>query len=109
MAVLVGLAWAEDAWTLAALVVLAGMAFGATFVPGMALLTRAADAAGLGSVLAIALANFAWALGNAVGAPASGWLGDRLGEAATYLLLAAVCGLALAVVHAGTRRASATR
>jgi MFS family permease len=57
----------------------------------MAFLTRAADAAGLGSVLAIALANLAWALGHAVGSPLCGWLADRIGDTATSLLFAALC------------------
>ena len=67
IAVLLGLAAAGQPWLVAGLVVAAAITFGATLVPGMALLTRAADAAGLDSVLAIALANLAWALGHAVG------------------------------------------
>ena len=68
--VLAGLAVTAAPWLVAGLVMAAAVTFGATFVPGMALLTRAADAAGLDGVLAIALANFAWALGHAVGVTA---------------------------------------
>ena len=89
--VLLGLAVAGQPWIVAGLVVAAAITFGATLVPGMALLTRAADAAGLDSVLAIALANLAWALGHAVGAPLCGWLADRVGDTATYLGFAALC------------------
>jgi predicted MFS family arabinose efflux permease len=89
--VLLGLALAGEAWVVAGLTVAAAITFGATLVPGMALVTRTADAAGLDSVLAIALANLAWALGHAVGAPVCGWLADRAGDTATYLGSAALC------------------
>ena len=47
IAVLVALAAAGPSWLVAALVVAAAITFGATLVPGMALLTRAAETAGL--------------------------------------------------------------
>jgi predicted MFS family arabinose efflux permease len=89
--VLGALAATDRPWLVATLVVAAALTFGATLVPGMALLTRTADAAGLDSVLAIALANLAWALGHAVGAPLCGWLADRAGDTVTYLVFAAIC------------------
>jgi MFS family permease len=89
-------------------VVAAAITFGATLVPGMALLTRAADAAGLGGVLGIALANLAWALGHAVGSPLCGWLADRIGDTTTYLLFGALCIGVLAALQ-GRRSALATR
>jgi predicted MFS family arabinose efflux permease len=106
--VLAGLAVAGNAWVVAGLVVAAAVTFGATLVPGMALLTRAADAAGLGSVLAIALANLAWALGHAVGSPLCGLLADGIGDTATYLLFAALCIGVVAALR-GRRSAMATR
>ena len=97
-AVLVGFAGADQPWLVSALVVVGAITFGATLVPGMALLTRAADAAGLDSVLAIALANLAWALGHAVGAPLCGWLADLAGDTFTYLASATLCvGVLLAL------------
>jgi predicted MFS family arabinose efflux permease len=102
--VLLGLAAAGQPWIVAGLVVAAAITFGATLVPGMALLTRAADAAGLDSVLAIALANLAWALGHAVGAPLCGWLADRVGDTATYLGFAALCLGALLALRLRRRR-----
>jgi len=99
IAVLVALAVARHPWLVAGLFVAAAITFGATLVPGMALLTRAADAAGLGSVLAIALANLAWALGHAVGSPLCGWLADRAGDTVTYLAFAALCLAVLAALH----------
>jgi MFS family permease len=108
IAVIAGLAWAESAWLVAGLVVAAAVTFGATLVPGMALLTRAADAAGLGSILAIAIANLAWALGHAIGSPACGWLADRVGDTITYLAFTLLCVGVLATLR-GRRLAHATR
>jgi predicted MFS family arabinose efflux permease len=101
VAVLVGLGWTLHPLALAGLVVVGAIAFGATLVPGMALLAREAEQAGLGIVLAIALANLAWAVGHAIGAPGGGWLGDRIGDRATYLGLAGLCLAALAAVRLG--------
>jgi predicted MFS family arabinose efflux permease len=91
IAVLAALAGTASPGMVAGLAVAAAITFGATLVPGMALLTRAADAAGLDGVLAIALANLAWALGHAIGAPLCGWLADRAGDTVTYLAFAALC------------------
>jgi predicted MFS family arabinose efflux permease len=89
--VLAALAGIGHPWVVAGLVVAAALTFGATLVPGMALLTRAADQAGLDGVLAIALANLAWALGHAVGSPLCGWLADRAGDTVTFLAFATLC------------------
>jgi predicted MFS family arabinose efflux permease len=97
--VLVALAAAGGPWLVAGLVVAAAVTFGTTLVPGMALLTRTADAAGLGGVLAIALANLAWALGHAVGAPLCGWLADHAGDTATYLAFAGLCAAVLVALR----------
>jgi predicted MFS family arabinose efflux permease len=98
-AVLVGLAAAGSAWLVAGLVVAAAITFGATLVPGMALLTRTAEAAGLDAVLAMALANLAWALGHAVGSPVCGWLADRVGDTLTYMMFAGLCLAVLVVLR----------
>jgi predicted MFS family arabinose efflux permease len=90
-AILATLAATDAPAPVAALAMAASITFGATFVPGMALLTRAADAAGVDGVLAIALANFAWALGHAVASPFCGWLADLAGDTVTYLGFAALC------------------
>ena len=106
--VLAALAVTGSPWLVAGLVVAAAITFGATLVPGMALLTRAADAAGLDGVLAIALANLAWALGHAVGSPLCGWLADRAGDTITYLAFTAMCLGVLAALRS-PRLAHATR
>jgi MFS family permease len=97
--VLAGLAGAGPPWLVASLVVAAAITFGATLVPGMALLTRGADAAGLDGVLAIALANLAWAVGHAVGSPLCGWLADRAGDTVTYAVFAVLCLAVLGVLR----------
>ena len=101
--VLVALAAAGPPWLVAGLAVAAAITFGATLVPGMALLTRAAEATGLDAVLAMALANLAWALGHAVGAPVCGWMADRMGDTVTYAAFAILC---LGVLGALRRRRS---
>ena len=108
MAVLAGLAGLTAPWVVAGLVVAAAITFGATLVPGMALLTRAADAADLDGVLAIALANLAWALGHAVGAPLCGWLADQVGDTVTYLTFAGLCLAVLLVLRRARRDARLT-
>jgi MFS family permease len=97
--ILAALALTDRPWVVAGLVVAASLTFGATLVPGMALLTRASDAAGIDGVLAIALANLAWALGHAVGAPLCGWLADRAGDTITYLAFAALCLAVLGILR----------
>jgi predicted MFS family arabinose efflux permease len=73
----------------------------------MALVTRAAEAAGTGGVVAIALANLAWALGHAVGAPFCGWLAHRAGDTVTYLVFAALCLGVLGVLRMPRRAPAA--
>jgi MFS family permease len=89
--VLLGLAGTDAPWPLAGLVLLAGLTFGATLVPGMALLTHSAEAAGLDAAMAFGLTNLAWALGYAIGAPVGGALAQAAGDAAAYVTLAGVC------------------
>jgi MFS family permease len=93
--VLLGLAGTDAPWPLAGLVLLAGLTFGATLVPGMALLTHSAEAAGLDAAMAFGLTNLAWALGYAIGAPAGGALAEAAGDAAAYVTLATLCLAAL--------------
>ena len=67
--VAVALPWPDERFLLAALVVCAGLAFGAFYTPGMTLVTQAAEARGLEYGYAFALINLAWAPGQT---------GDRL-------------------------------
>jgi DHA1 family tetracycline resistance protein-like MFS transporter len=72
-------------------VVLAGLAYGGFYTPGMSLLTDAADRRGIALGLAFGAMNGAWAAGNVVGPALGGWLAEIGGDALPYLLLAVVC------------------
>jgi predicted MFS family arabinose efflux permease len=70
--------------------VVAGIAYGAFWVPGTALLSDGAETAGLDRALGFALLNVAWAPANVVGAMLGGALADAVGDAGPYLLAAAL-------------------
>jgi MFS family permease len=82
------LAWATAAPVVAALVVLAGLAYGGFYTPGMALLTDAAERRGIAAAIAFGAMNGAWAAGNVAGPALGGWLADVAGDTLPYLLLA---------------------
>jgi MFS family permease len=96
IAVSLAFAWADAAPTVAALVVVAGITYGAFYTPGMTVLTDAAERRGIAAGLAFGAMNGAWAAGNAVGPALGGWLADVAGDSLPYLLLAGVCLATLA-------------
>ena len=73
-------------------------ALGTFWAPAMALLTDAADSAGVGHAMAIAIANLAWALGHVIGGGAGSGLADLTADAVPYALLSLLCLLALATI-----------
>jgi MFS family permease len=87
-----------SAIVLAALVVLAGLAFSTFFTPGMTQLSHLSEARGLDHGYTFALVNLAWAPGQTLGAAGGGALGQAAGDAAPYLCLAGVCTLTLAAL-----------
>lgn len=94
--VLVGLA---VAFTVAAL---------ATFwAPGMALLSDAAEDAGLDLALAFAISNLAWALGHVFGAGVGGAVADATSDAVPYAALAVACAVTFTGLSVGRRRREA--
>ncbi|HEV2593195.1 MAG TPA: MFS transporter [Gaiellaceae bacterium] len=98
-ALLVSLLLAIPAHTTAVVVVLviiACVAFGMFFTPGMTVLMHGGDAAGVGFGYSVALVNMAWAPGQALGAAGGGALAHLTSNAVPYLLLAGVCALTLA-------------
>jgi MFS family permease len=97
------LPWPGEAWLLAACVVSGGLAYGAFWVPGMAMLASGAERRGLDPSYAFALMNLAWASGEGAGSFAGGTLGEHLGDAVPYCGGAALCLLTL--VAAGLTRA----
>jgi MFS family permease len=92
------LPWPGNRFVLAALVVCAGLSFGAFFTPGMTLLSQAAEARALDYGYAFALVNLAWAPGQGGGAAIGGALADATADALPYLALSAICALTLAGV-----------
>ena len=85
VAVAVAFAVASDPYPIAALTVLAAIAFGAFYTPGMALVSDRAEAVGLSQALGFGIMNTAWALGNMSGPTVAGVLADAAGDALPYL------------------------
>lgn len=82
----------------AVLILAASVAYNTFWVPGGALLTEAAEAHGLEHGLSFGLFNLALAPSGAVGAFAAGALVDRYGARVTYVSLAALCAVTLALL-----------
>jgi MFS family permease len=95
-AVSLAFAWTTAAPAVAALVVVAGVAYGGFYTPGMTLLTDAAEHVELSAALAFGAMNGAWAAGNVVGPAVGGWLAELAGDTLPYLVRAVVCLLSLA-------------
>ena len=107
--VVVALAFAaaRDPYPVAALTVLAAITFGAFYTPGMALVSDRTEAVGLSQALGFGVMNTAWALGNMTGPALAGAVAETVGDAAPYVLAAALCLLTLAAT--GTARAPTPR
>jgi len=83
---------------LAVLVVGVVSALAAFWAPAMALLSDAAETAGLAQGMAFALTNLAWAGGQSVGGTAGSAIAEATSDAVPYVILAALCALTLLVV-----------
>jgi MFS family permease len=73
------------------LVLLAGIAYGAFYTPGLALISTGAERAGLAQGLAFALMNACWGVGAMVGPAVGGAIAGAAGDAVPYLILAGLC------------------
>jgi len=89
-------------YAVSALAILAAISFGAFYTPGMALVSDRAEVAGLSQALGFGIMNTAWAFGNMSGPALAGTVADAAGDAAPYLLAAALCLVTLLVT--GTSR-----
>jgi MFS family permease len=107
VAVSVAFAWADTAAVLALLVLLAAVAFGGLFTPGLSLVSDGAEEAGVAQALAFGAMNAAWAAGNLVGPAAGGALARAAGDTTAFLVAAAVCALTLAAVVRSAAAAAA--
>jgi MFS family permease len=93
------LPWPQRGVVLAAVTILAACAFGIFWAPAMSLLSHTADRIGLEVAWAFALANLAWAPGQAVGAAAGGTIARATSDAVPYALLCGCCLATLVVVR----------
>jgi MFS family permease len=94
------LALAERPLLIVPLCLAAGIAYGAFYTPGLALISDGAEEQGVAKGLAYGLMNAGWAVGAIVGPAAGGALAAVAGDALPYLLMAGVC-LATYVVTRG--------
>ncbi len=93
--VALALAASSSAAMVALFVCAAGISFGSLYTPGMSLTSHRAETAGLAQGLAFGVMNTAWALGELLGPSAGGALADSAGDAAPYLVGAALCAATL--------------
>jgi MFS family permease len=68
------------------------------WAPAMALLSDAAEVAGLDQGLAFALVNLAWAIGQVGGSGAGGALAKATADGVPFAVVAALCLATLAVL-----------
>jgi MFS family permease len=96
------LAWAGRPLAYVPLLLLAIAATQVLFTPGLALIADGADEARLARGLGFGLMNAGWAIGNVVGAAASGSIAQATSDRVPLLVSAALCATALVA----TRRRS---
>ncbi len=88
---------------LAALVVLAGTAYSAFWVPAMSMVSAAAGGTPRAVWLGLGLWNFAWGVGWTLGSAGAGWLAAAMGDGWAYIALAAAATVTLVLIRAGGR------
>jgi MFS family permease len=88
------------------MVMLSFVALASFWAPGMAMLSDAAEDAGLDQALAFAISNFAWALGHVFGASVGGAVADATTDSVPYAALAVLCAGTLAGLTASRRQAA---
>jgi MFS family permease len=94
-----------SAWVLVPVLIVGMPSFGTLFTPAMTLVSEGAQHQRLDQGLAFALANLAWAAGQAVAASGSGALAQATSDLVPYSLLAAACLMTLSFVRIGRRPA----
>ena len=93
------LPWPQHGPVLAIATVLAACAFGTFWTPAMSFLTDTSERIGLEVAWGFALANLAWAPGQALGSAAGGSLARATADAVPYLILSGCCLATLAAVR----------
>jgi MFS family permease len=97
----------SSALVLAATVALAFSALATFWAPAMALLSDAADHAGLDQALAFSISNLAWAAGHVLGAGVGGAVAEATSDAVPYAALAVACAATFIGLTTLRRRAAA--
>jgi MFS family permease len=85
------LAAATQPAVIAPIVLVAGIAYGAFYTPGLALISDGAERAGVAQGLAFGLMNACWGVGALIGPAVGGALADVAGDSVPYLILAGIC------------------
>lgn len=98
------LAWADRPLAYVPLIIVASLAYGMLFAPGLALIADGADEAEMAQGLAFGMMNAAWAVGAVVGPAAGGALGEAAGDRLPFALSAAFCAVALGFTYVQGRR-----
>jgi MFS family permease len=101
-----GLATSPRPLFYAPLVVIAATAYGVLFTPAFALIADGAERVRLAQGMAFGLMNAAWATGAIVGPAAGGAIAAATGDWIPFVLAAAVCASALALIGSGDERAA---
>jgi MFS family permease len=83
------------------LVLAAGLAYGAFYTPAMALISDGAERNRVAQGFAFGVMNAGWAVGAIIGPAVGGVLASAAGDAAPYLLLAAVCAATYVATRIG--------
>jgi DHA2 family lincomycin resistance protein-like MFS transporter len=97
------LPWPGSAAAVGALVVLAGLAVGALWVPAMAALSAGADIQGLEQGYAFAVVNAAWAASQMAGSALGSRLAQATADAVPYLIVSGLFAVALGLTLRRTR------
>ena len=93
------LAWVSTPAGLVPLAILGALAFGSFYAPGLAMISRSAERAGLAQGIAFGVMNGAWAVGNMIGPAAAGAISQAASDAAPWLVCAGLCAVTLAALR----------
>jgi MFS family permease len=96
-------AFAGAPWLITLLVLAAGVTFGGVYSPAMALVSDRSELFGLSQGLGFGVSNAAWSMGALLGPLLGGAIADATGDAAPYLLCAALSAATLAVIATRVR------
>ncbi len=100
---------AHATWVFAVVLIVASVVCGSLNTPAMALLSDGVEHAGVDQAFGFALVNLTWAGGQVLGALLGGAVAQATGLTTPFLLLGAICAVALVGIARGARRSPAAR